>query len=382
MLANRGYAVPQVADYRGSDGASLKYLELRGTREMGRWHAAGSLQTRVSEVGREPGHRRLLRVAAMGWSGAATPRWDGAGATALRCSPAGGLRGPGTDRRTLFKSYARAYWDGIPARWRRRSGDVAHDGAYNRERSPAYTRGTTSACRSWIGAGKNDPRVTIANADAMAAAVRDSRTRGRRTHRVPGRGARRLGAARESARLLRPGSGGVPVSAAGIGMAGPEPWSKRDGHATAELKQPRRAPRRPRRACSLELADRPTGSLRGWPQVQPSRQPWISTWRAQLQFYPLQERLATLGTAAAPRQSSRSADPGFGGVGAHARAAQVHAAQGAPRAGEPSCIEERPGAGASRCPSALVHGGHGVVPSSDRRDPSPAARQHDAASGR
>jgi len=79
--------------------------------------------------------------------------------------------GPG-DLRTLFGSFP-TYWDGILARWRRRVGDVEHDDAFNRERSPIYH---VDAIRSplLVGQGRNDPRVKLATADAMVKALRDA----------------------------------------------------------------------------------------------------------------------------------------------------------------------------------------------------------------
>jgi dipeptidyl aminopeptidase/acylaminoacyl peptidase len=77
--------------------------------------------------------------------------------------------GPG-DLATLFRSFP-TYWDGIKARWRRRAGDFEKDEALNRERSPLYH---VDAIRAplLVGQGKNDVRVTIANADSMVSALR------------------------------------------------------------------------------------------------------------------------------------------------------------------------------------------------------------------
>jgi dipeptidyl aminopeptidase/acylaminoacyl peptidase len=167
MLANRGYAVLQV-NYRGSTGFGLKFLNL-GTREMGRGTQEDlydAVKWAVAQGIADP-----ARVAAMGWSG-------GGYATlmALEQRPdmfACGVDGVGPgDLRTLFRSFP-TYWSGILERWRRRLGPVETDDAFNRERSPMYH---VAAIRDplLIGQGKNDPRVTIANADAMVKALRDA----------------------------------------------------------------------------------------------------------------------------------------------------------------------------------------------------------------
>ena len=168
FLANRGYAVLQV-NYRGSIGFGLKFLNV-GTHEVGR----GTQQDLYDAVrwAVTQGIADPQRVAAMGWSG-------GGYATlmALEQRPdlfACGVDGVGPgDLRTLVRSFP-TYWDGILARWRRRLGDVEHDDAFNRERSPLYH---VDAIRAplLIGQGKNDPRVTLANADAMVKALRDGK---------------------------------------------------------------------------------------------------------------------------------------------------------------------------------------------------------------
>jgi len=166
LLANRGYAVLQV-NYRGSTGFGVKFLN-SSTHEWGR----GTQQDLYDAVrwAVAQGIADPKRVAAMGWSG-------GGYATlmALVQQPemfACGVDGVGPgDLRTLFGSFP-TYWDGILARWRRRVGDVEHDDAFNRERSPIYH---VAAIRAplLVGQGKNDPRVKVASADAMVKALRD-----------------------------------------------------------------------------------------------------------------------------------------------------------------------------------------------------------------
>ena len=167
LLANRGYAVLQV-NYRGSTGFGLAFLNA-STHEWGRGTQLDlydAVKWAVAQGIADP-----KRVAAMGWSG-------GGYATLLAleqrpdvftCGVDG--VGPG-DLRTLFASFP-TYWDGILARWRRRVGDVEHDDALNRERSPIYH---VDAIRDplLVGQGKNDPRVKLATADAMVKALRDA----------------------------------------------------------------------------------------------------------------------------------------------------------------------------------------------------------------
>jgi len=166
LLANRGYAVLQV-NYRGSLGFGVKFLNA-STHEWGR----GTQQDLYDAVkwAVAQGIADPKRVAAMGWSG-------GGYATLMALAQQPGMFacgvdgvGPG-DLRTLFGSFP-TYWDGILARWRRRVGDVEHDDAFNRERSPIYH---VDAIRAplLVGQGKNDPRVSLANADAMVKALRD-----------------------------------------------------------------------------------------------------------------------------------------------------------------------------------------------------------------
>jgi len=77
--------------------------------------------------------------------------------------------GPG-DIATSFRSFP-SYWSNITARWRRRAGDADHNPELNRAISPLYH---VDAIRAplLIGQGQNDTRVTIANTDAMVAALR------------------------------------------------------------------------------------------------------------------------------------------------------------------------------------------------------------------
>jgi dipeptidyl aminopeptidase/acylaminoacyl peptidase len=167
LLANRGYAVLQV-NYRGSVGFGTAFLNA-SNNQWGR----GTQQDLYDAVkwAIDRGIADPHRIGAMGWSG------GGYGTLmALAQRPdmfACGVDGVGpADLATLFRSFP-TYWDGILARWRRRVGDVEHDDALNRAISPLYhVDAITSPLL--IGQGKNDPRVTIANADAMVKSLRQA----------------------------------------------------------------------------------------------------------------------------------------------------------------------------------------------------------------
>ena len=167
LLANRGYVVLQV-NYRGSTGFGLEFYNASNHQ----W--GGKTQEDLYDAVKwavDKGIADPSRVAAYGWSagGYAT-------LTALWQQPdmfACGVDGVGPgDLATLFSSFP-TYWDGVLARWRRRVGDVQGDAALNREISPQYHVDKIRA-PLLIGQGKNDPRVTIANSDAMVKALREA----------------------------------------------------------------------------------------------------------------------------------------------------------------------------------------------------------------
>jgi len=168
FLANRGYAVLQ-ANYRGSTGFGIKFFNA-GNLQVGLGMVEDVLDAVRWAV--DQGIADPKRVAAMGGSmgGFATLR-------ALEMRPdlfACGVDefGP-ADEAVSFRS-SPSYWSNILARWRRRAGDADHDENWNRKISPLFH---VDAIRAplLIVQGKNDPRVTMANADAMVAALRKAK---------------------------------------------------------------------------------------------------------------------------------------------------------------------------------------------------------------
>jgi dipeptidyl aminopeptidase/acylaminoacyl peptidase len=165
LLANRGYAVLQV-NYRGSTGFGIDFLNA-GNHQWGR----GTQEDLYDAVkwAVDQGIADPKRIAAYGWSGGGygTLRSLSMRPDLFACGVDG--VGPG-DIATLFHSFP-PYWGGILTRWRLRVGDPEKDAELNRAISPLYH---VDAIRAplLIGQGQNDPRVTIANADAMVKALR------------------------------------------------------------------------------------------------------------------------------------------------------------------------------------------------------------------
>ena len=168
FLANRGYAVLQV-NYRGSTGFGIKFFNA-GNLEVG----LGMVEDLFDAVrwAVDQGIADPKRIAAMGGSmgGFATLRSlemrpDLFACGVDECGPA--------DEAVSFRSSPK-YWSNILERWRRRAGDADHDENWNRKISPLYH---VDAIRAplLIGQGKNDPRVTMANADAMVGALRKAK---------------------------------------------------------------------------------------------------------------------------------------------------------------------------------------------------------------
>ena len=168
FLANRGYAVLQV-NYRGSTGFGINFFNA-GNLQVGlemvedlfdavRWAVGQGIADpkRIAAMGGSMGGYATLRALEM--------RPDLFACGVDECGPA--------DEAVSFRS-SPSYWSNILARWRRRAGDADHDENWNRKISPLYH---VDAIRAplLIGQGKNDPRVTMANADAMVAALRKAK---------------------------------------------------------------------------------------------------------------------------------------------------------------------------------------------------------------
>jgi dipeptidyl aminopeptidase/acylaminoacyl peptidase len=168
FLANRGYAVLQV-NYRGSTGLGIDFLNA-GNHQWGRGTQEDLYDAVQWAVGQ--GIADPKRIAAMGWSGGgyATLRALSTRPDLFACGVDG--VGPG-DIATLFHSFP-PYWGGILTRWRLRVGDPERDADLNRSISPLYHVDQIRA-PLLIGQGQNDPRVTLANADAMVKALREAK---------------------------------------------------------------------------------------------------------------------------------------------------------------------------------------------------------------
>jgi dipeptidyl aminopeptidase/acylaminoacyl peptidase len=168
FLANRGYAVLQV-NYRGSTGFGIKFFNA-GNLQVG----LGMVEDLFDAVrwAVDQGIADPKRIAAMGGSmgGFATLRALEMRPDLFACGV--DICGP-ADEATSLRTFP-SYWSNIIARWRRREGDADHDSEWNRKISPLYH---VDAIRAplLIGQGKNDPRVTLADADAMVAALRKAK---------------------------------------------------------------------------------------------------------------------------------------------------------------------------------------------------------------
>jgi dipeptidyl aminopeptidase/acylaminoacyl peptidase len=168
FLANRGYAVLQ-ANYRGSTGFGIKFFNA-GNLQVGLGMVEDVLDAVRWAV--DEGIANPRRIAAMGGSmgGFATLRALEMRPDLFACGV--DICGP-ADEATSLRSFPK-YWSNIVARWRRREGDADHDPEWNRKISPLYHVDAIRASLL-IGQGKNDPRVTMANTDALVAALRKAK---------------------------------------------------------------------------------------------------------------------------------------------------------------------------------------------------------------
>jgi dipeptidyl aminopeptidase/acylaminoacyl peptidase len=167
LMANRGYAVLQV-NYRGSEGFGRRFTNLF-TRQWGRGTHDDLLDAIQWAVRR--GIADPKRIVALGASGGGY-----AAMRALTQSPelfaAGVAISAPTNVRVMIESFP-PYWGPSRERFIRRIGDVIHDEAFNREISPFFHVARIRA-PLLIQQGANDPRVPIAQADALVAALREA----------------------------------------------------------------------------------------------------------------------------------------------------------------------------------------------------------------
>ncbi len=165
-LANRGYAVLQVG-FRSTTGFGLELFNA-GDHEYGPGKTHTDLLDAVDWAVKQ-GLADPKRVGLMGWSfgGYATLAGLAFAPGRFAC----GVDGVGpSDLATLFASFP-PYWAARLERWKRRMGDVQGDPELNRRLSPLYH---VDAIRAplLIGHGANDPRVKLANSEAMVTAMR------------------------------------------------------------------------------------------------------------------------------------------------------------------------------------------------------------------
>jgi len=166
-LANRGYAVLQV-NFRASSGFGRKLLEA-GNDEFGPGRTQQDLVDAMQHLARE-GVVDSQRVGIMGWSfgGYATLAGLAFRPELFACGV--DVVGP-ANLRTLIESFP-PYWSARRSRWLKRMGDVVNDDALNQYLSPLYSAAAIRA-PLLIGHGANDPRVKLAEAEAMTKAMRD-----------------------------------------------------------------------------------------------------------------------------------------------------------------------------------------------------------------
>jgi dipeptidyl aminopeptidase/acylaminoacyl peptidase len=166
LFANRGYAVLQ-PNFRGSVGYGKTFIN-RSTREWG----VGAMQHDLTDGVKwavDQGIADPKRVAIMGGSYGGYATLAGAAFTPELYACAVDLVGP-SNVATLFASMP-PYWKVRKLRWIKRVGDVENDDALNRRISPLFHADQIRA-PLLIGHGANDPRVKLAESDAIVAAAR------------------------------------------------------------------------------------------------------------------------------------------------------------------------------------------------------------------
>jgi len=165
-LANRGYAVLQV-EFGSSTGFG-KALTLRGNLQYGSGRTQQDLVDAVNWTIAQ-GIVDPRRIGIMGWSfgGYATLAGLAFRPELFTCGVDG--VGPG-NLKTLIESFP-PYWSARKQRWLARMGNVVADDSLNRRLSPFYH---VDAIRAplLVGQGANDPRVKLAEAEAMVNELR------------------------------------------------------------------------------------------------------------------------------------------------------------------------------------------------------------------
>jgi dipeptidyl aminopeptidase/acylaminoacyl peptidase len=166
LNANRGYAVLQV-NYRGSEGFGRKFVNLF-TRQWGlatQDDLTDAVRWAIAQGIADP--RRIAMVGGSG-GGYATLRGLTETSELYACGVA--VVAP-ADLKTLIAAFP-PYWGPSRERFLRRVGDVIADDDFNRKISPLYHIDKVRA-PLLIAHGANDPRVPLAQGDAMVKALRD-----------------------------------------------------------------------------------------------------------------------------------------------------------------------------------------------------------------
>jgi len=166
LLANRGYAVIQ-PQFRGSTGFGQAYINA-SVHEMGPGAMTLDLADCVQWAVRQ-GIADSTRVAIYGGSYGGYVTLCGITFTPQVYSCAVDVVGP-SNLRTLVGTFP-PYWKARRKRWLLRMGDVVADSMWNQRISPLYHADQVRA-PLLIGHGVNDPRVKIAESEAIAAALR------------------------------------------------------------------------------------------------------------------------------------------------------------------------------------------------------------------
>jgi dipeptidyl aminopeptidase/acylaminoacyl peptidase len=167
LLANRGYAVLQV-NFRGSAGFGKKFLNA-GNGQFGNGAVLGDLGEALTWA-IDKGIADPKRVGILGGSFGGYATLAEVAFHPDRYACAVDLVGP-SNLKTLFASMP-SYWKPFKKRWVMRMGDVEADEALNRGLSPLFHAQDIRA-PLLIGHGVHDPRVALAESEAIVKALRD-----------------------------------------------------------------------------------------------------------------------------------------------------------------------------------------------------------------